>query len=207
MTSGNNTAFVWSWLDVVERRRVDITVLHRVLLGHPHERMRLDQHGEFTARTGLPWAPPLRSDPLAMAGGSKGPFFLEVREVDIHAGIAPGTGWFGGPWRPPRPLLAVERLFAEFAARPYVADPGRGLVAQYRAVEAALERSDEGRSRRRADRVRLLRAPRGTGLLGTTAVNSPSAATLGVAHAPGSPPIWPSPPWRVSFRWETSRSV
>lgn len=79
MTSGNNTAFVWGYLQGVERRRPDVLVLHRVLLGHEHERLRL---APALTELGVPWSPALRSEPAAAFAGVSPPVFIEARDPE-----------------------------------------------------------------------------------------------------------------------------
>ena len=137
MTSGNSSAFVWTYLDVVERRAPDAVLMHRVLLGHDHEKLRLDASaGGFESATGLPWVEGLRSRPLDHLGGLKRPFFLEVREPDLerldglnaHGLVA---RWGGLP-APEVEAIAASAL-AELEARSAVLDPSaRGVLAQSR---------------------------------------------------------------------------
>lgn len=106
--SGNDTAFLWTYMSAVERRRDDLVVLPRVLLGHRHELARLG--GELAlADLGIPWTPDLRSDPVPALRESERPAYVEVREPEIpwldrglirsHGLVGgPGTGLPEGPW-------------------------------------------------------------------------------------------------------------
>jgi len=88
LTSGNDTAFLWSYLQGVELRRADLVLVHRVLLGHRHERNRLlgtdPAPGTTISGTALPWTESLREHPLAVHRAAKlpRPFFIESREID-----------------------------------------------------------------------------------------------------------------------------
>ncbi len=86
VVSGNDTAFVWRYLQGVERRRPDLLVVPRVLLGHPHERLRLD--GPLAA-VGIPWTRDLRDAPVSLLRAGERPAFIEVREPELGAGLAP----------------------------------------------------------------------------------------------------------------------
>ena len=84
MTSGNDTAFTWSYLQRVERRRPDLILVHRVLVGHPAEEVRLGgQAGR--AALGLPWEPRFQQEPISYAAGLRRPFFIELREGESAA--------------------------------------------------------------------------------------------------------------------------
>lgn len=105
MTSGNDPAFTWLYLQGVERRRADLVVVHRILLGHSHEERRL----AATLRSvGLPWTPGLRAAPLDHLAALDRPFYLELREPE-QAALADGrllrhglvAGWGGVPRAPP----------------------------------------------------------------------------------------------------------
>jgi hypothetical protein len=86
LVSGNDTAFVWRYLQGVERRRPDLLVVPRVLLGHPHERLRLQ---EPLAAIGIPWTPALRDAPVGLLLGAARPAFIEVRRPELGAGLVP----------------------------------------------------------------------------------------------------------------------
>lgn len=77
MTSGNNTAFLWTHLQGVERRRADLVVVHRVLLGHEHERRRL---APDLSRLGVDWRPELRANPAPLLAGI--PAAIEARAAE-----------------------------------------------------------------------------------------------------------------------------
>ena len=84
MTSGNDTAFTWTYLQRVERRRVDLTLIHRVLVGHENELLRLGGREELQV-LGLSWEPSLRDRPADQLGGAKRAFFIERREAEQTA--------------------------------------------------------------------------------------------------------------------------
>jgi len=84
MTAGNDTAFLWTYLQGVERRRPDLVVTHRVLLGHEHERLRV---AADLGAAGVPWVEALRERPLSVLSLSppaRG-FYLEMREPERQA--------------------------------------------------------------------------------------------------------------------------
>ncbi len=91
LTSGNDTAFLWGYLQGVERRRSDLVVINRVLTGHLHERNRLvgvdPEPGTKIGGTVLPWSESLRERPLTVhrSVGEMSPFFIETREQDLRA--------------------------------------------------------------------------------------------------------------------------
>jgi hypothetical protein len=105
MTSGNDPAFAWTLLQGVERRRSDLLIAHRVLLGHSHEERRLRARLESV---GVAWEPGLRAEPLLRLGAVNQPFYIEVREPE-RAAVADGrllrhglaAGWQGVPSRGP----------------------------------------------------------------------------------------------------------
>lgn len=82
VTSGNNTAFLWTYLQAVERRRPEMVALHRVLLGHEHERLRLE---EPCRELGVLWEPSLRATPAVALSRVLSPVFIEVREQEEGA--------------------------------------------------------------------------------------------------------------------------
>ncbi len=139
MTSGNDAAFAWLHLQGVERRRADLVIAHRVLLGHPHEERRLRAALEAA---GLPWEPGLRTAPVEHLGGLRRPFFLELREPELAA-LADGrllrhglvAGWGGIPRSPPPeppPLVALRRAALEELGSPIGAsDAEAQLVRAY----------------------------------------------------------------------------
>ncbi len=86
LVSGNDSAFVWRYLQGVELRRPDLLVVPRVLLGHPHERVRLQ--GPL-ADVGIPWTPALRDRPVPLLRAGERPAFIEVREPELRSGLAP----------------------------------------------------------------------------------------------------------------------
>ncbi len=82
MPAENSTAFGWRYLQGIERRRSDLIVVPRSLLGHRHERLRI---GDGLAAAGLPWLPDLREEPLLVLGSLTRPLYLEVREPELAA--------------------------------------------------------------------------------------------------------------------------
>jgi hypothetical protein len=150
LTSGNDTAFLWSYLQGVERRRSDLVVVNRVLLGHPHERNRLlgtdPQPGTKIAGTDLPWSESLRDRPLTVhrAAREQRPFFLETREIDLSSQEGPTLVRHGlvetvaGAARfvPPSPerdyLGSIRRsLFAEMSHPAFAGDVHAKLLRSY----------------------------------------------------------------------------
>ena len=79
--SGNDTAFAWTYLQAVERRRADLLVMPRVLMGHRHELERLGGDQRLTS-LGIPWNPELRDDPAWALKGASRPVFIELREAE-----------------------------------------------------------------------------------------------------------------------------
>ena len=85
VTSGNSAAFVGWYLERIERRRPDLVVFHRTLLGHPFYERRLRERfgtppaGVDTGR--------LRTTAEEALHASRGPVALEIREPDL--GLAP----------------------------------------------------------------------------------------------------------------------
>ncbi len=139
MTSGNDAAFAWLHLQGVERRRADLIVVHRVLLGHSQEERRL---AGPLADVGLTWQPGLRSAPTEHLAGLRRPFYLELREPELPA-LADGrllrhglvAGWRGVPGvAPPEPpsLVALrEGTLAELASPVAARDAQAALVRGY----------------------------------------------------------------------------
>ena len=118
LVSGNDSAFLWWWLQRVERRRPDLTVVPRVLLGHPHEELRLRSSLE---RVGVPWSPALREQPLPLLAAATTPAFLEIRDPELSErgrSLSPhGLVWAVGSAPEPTHLTALrartlERLSA-----------------------------------------------------------------------------------------------
>ena len=85
MVSGNDTAFLWRYLQGVEGRRPDVVVVPRVLLGHPHERLRLEAP---LRSAGIRWTPDLRDAPLVQLRAARRPAFIEVRQPERGAGLS-----------------------------------------------------------------------------------------------------------------------
>ncbi len=135
MTSGNDTAFTWGYLQRVERRRSDLQVVHRVLLGHPQEALRLGGPERLLA-LGLEWTPQLRDDPSGLLTSFARPFFIERRESESAAVAAGQLRRFGlvasvldeeGPW-----LSEVRSsVLAELGQAEFVTDAEAGLVHAY----------------------------------------------------------------------------
>jgi hypothetical protein len=135
MTSGNDTAFTWGYLQRVERRRADLQMVHRVLLGHPQEALRLGGPEGLLA-LGLEWTPQLRDDPSVLLGHFERPFFIERRESESAAVTAGQLRRFGlvasaleeeGPW-----LSKVRSsVLAELGQAEFVTDAEAGLVRAY----------------------------------------------------------------------------
>jgi len=80
ITSGNSSAFVCSYMQRVERRRPDLAVFHRTLMGHPFFELALRlRHGD----------PPLGIDTAELRGDARAaltasrPVAVEVREPDL----------------------------------------------------------------------------------------------------------------------------
>jgi len=82
--SGNSSAFAWAWLGTVERRRVDLVVIPRILMGHPHELARLGGPGAI-ADLGLVWHPSFQSAPLEVLRRGRRPAFVEIRDGERDA--------------------------------------------------------------------------------------------------------------------------
>lgn len=124
ITSGNDPAFLWTYLQGVERRRSDLLIVHRVLLGHGHEELRLRAALEDA---GLAWTPALRSEPTSQLAGASRPVYLEVREPELAA-VAEGrllrhglvAGWRGTvgdvPAEPPRLRSLRDGALSELAS-------------------------------------------------------------------------------------------
>lgn len=135
MTSGNDTAFTWGYLQRVERRRADLQLVHRVLLGHPQEALRLGG-SEGLVALGLDWTPQLRDDPSSLLTRFGRPFFIERREQESAAIAAGQLRRFGlvasstedeGAW-----LSEVRRsVLAELGQAEFVTDAEAGLVRAY----------------------------------------------------------------------------
>lgn len=135
MTSGNDTAFTWGYLQRVERRRSDIHLVHRVLFGHPQESVRLGGPPGLAA-LGLPWTPLLQHDPSRFLADFKRPFFIERRESEQLAfadgrlgafGLVGSSGFAEDPW-----LVGVrDAVLAELAAPEFSSDAEASLVRAY----------------------------------------------------------------------------
>ncbi len=141
LVSGNDTAFSWTWLEAVERRRVDLALVPRVLLGHDHELVRLGGQPGL-ARLGLTWSPDLRADPVAQLSRATRPAFLEIREPEqrhLDAGLLHRHGLvarLGGPAGAEDPWLRVvrERTLADLAAAPCADAQAQQVEAYYRTL-------------------------------------------------------------------------
>ena len=143
MTSGNDTAFTWSYLQRVERRRPDLVLVHRVLVGHPAEEVRLGgQAGR--AALGLPWEPRFQQEPMFFAAGLRRPFFIEQREPESSA-VESGTFAHHGL------VLSGPRHTGGGATAPTPESPWLASLRQARLAEMA-EPSFQG-----DDQTRLVR--------------------------------------------------
>ncbi len=132
LTSGNGTAFLWGYLQGVEGRRADLVLVHRVLLGHLHERNRLlgvdPEPGTPIGGTRLPWSESLRDRPLTVHRSAQveRPFFLESRENDYVGPEASSLARHG----------MVERVAGRGSSPPvvresrYLQSARRGLLAE-----------------------------------------------------------------------------
>jgi hypothetical protein len=135
MTSGNDTAFTWGYLQRVERRRADLALVHRVLLGHPQEQLRL-RAGSGSGELLIPWQPLFQSDPARFLGSFARPFFIERREAEATAfaagglrrhGLVGSESWGDDPW-----LVGLRNsLLAELSEPSFAADAEAGLVRAY----------------------------------------------------------------------------
>ena len=135
MTSGNDTAFTWGYLQRVERRRSDLKIVHRVLLGHPQEALRLGGPERLVA-LGLEWSPQLRDDPSGLLRGFGRPFFIERRESEsaaVTAGQLRRFGLVASASEEENPWLSELRksVLAELRQAEFVADAEAGLVSAY----------------------------------------------------------------------------
>ena len=133
VTSGNNTAFVWTYLQGVEKRRADLIALHRVLLGHEHERLRLE---EDLADLGVAWAPGLRASPATALKGVAAPVFVEVRDAErsfMGSELSEhGTVWQLGGGQESEALAAVRaQTLASLEGPLAFGDEEAGLVAAF----------------------------------------------------------------------------
>lgn len=81
--SGNSSAFTWTYLDAVERRRVDLVVIPRILMGHAHELARLGG-SEALTELGLAWHPAFRAAPAEVLRRGRRPAFVEIREPEVE---------------------------------------------------------------------------------------------------------------------------
>jgi len=150
LTSGNGTAFLWSYLQGVEGRRPDLVLVHRVLLGHLHERNRLlgvdPLPGATILGTRLPWSESLRERPLTVhrAAQVQRPFFIESREADyagpeasslVRHGMVEavaGRGAYPPVLRETPYLQTVRRgLLAEMSRLTFAGDTQARLVRRY----------------------------------------------------------------------------
>jgi hypothetical protein len=150
LTSGNDTAFLWTYLQGVELRRADLVLVHRVLLGHLHERNRLlgtdPAPGATISGTALPWTESLRDHPLVVHRAAKlqRPFFIESREIDraapeaaslVRHGLVERVAGFDsyGERQPESASLRSVRraLFAEMQRPAFAGDAYARLVRSY----------------------------------------------------------------------------
>jgi|GEM_PF-1932479 len=138
--SGNDGAFAWAHLQGVERRRADLVVVPRVLLGHPQEEVRLGGAARFELETGLAWSPATQASPTAAAAAARRPLYLEVRDPELDAlhdgrllphGLVAGWSGVANLHPPPEPpaLRALRRAaLNELAAAAAAGDDEAGLV-------------------------------------------------------------------------------
>jgi len=150
LTSGNDTAFLWVYLQGVERRRADLVVVNRVLLGQLHERNRLvgidPMPGAKIRGTALPWSESLRERPLTVhrATQEARPFFIETRERDLNSNegrnlvrhglveAVPGAAGFVPPSLEHSYLASIRRsLFAEMDHPAFSGDVHASLMRRY----------------------------------------------------------------------------
>ena len=89
LTAGNDPAFLWTALQRVEDRRPDLLMLHRPLLGHAHDLLRVGP--ALRERRALQLGPALRDTPVEVAVAAGRPLLLELREGDSAA--ASRAGW------------------------------------------------------------------------------------------------------------------
>lgn len=135
MTSGNDTAFTWGYLQRVERRRSDLVLLHRVLLGHEHENQRLGGPAGQAA-LGVPWVPELQANPALFLEDFRRPFFLERREAEaphIEAGLLRRHGLLAsGSFGDDAWLAGVRNsMLSELSEPRHARDAEAGLVLAY----------------------------------------------------------------------------
>ena len=115
VTAGNSSAFVEGYLQRVERRRPDLRVFHRTLLGHPFYELALRQ------RFGDPPAGvdthALRGRSEAALAGDPSTVALEIREPDLALAdrLVPAgrVMWLSGGPAPLEPALGRHAILAE----------------------------------------------------------------------------------------------
>ncbi len=157
VTSGNSSAFVGSYLERVERRRPDLAVFHRILLGHEFYELHLRQlHGSPPA--GLDTRALRGSATAALAGGAP-VVAVEIREPDLaHAANLVPAGRVmrlgGGPAALEGALARHDVLARRW--RPTLDDPGflRDAEAQGLLLYERLLRASYYRERGRDDLMR-----------------------------------------------------
>jgi len=131
VASGNDTAFTWAYLQGVEYRRPDLIVVPRVLLGHAHQRIRLE---ERLRDVGIAWSPRLRDRPVPELRGATRPAFVEMRSPEENLALPPHglVVAVRDPGPEPASLRAlrvrtIEALEGDLAH----GDPQAALVAAY----------------------------------------------------------------------------
>lgn len=133
--SGNDSAFAWIYLQGVERRRADLVLLPRILMGHRHELERLGGEERLTA-LGIPWHPELRTDPAWSLKAAARPVFIELREAErerLDRGELRRHGLVTASGRAPPegPWLRAIRVFALHELEQLDGDPQAELVRLY----------------------------------------------------------------------------
>ena len=134
LTSGNNSAFVGCYQRRVERRRPDLVVFHRTLLGHPFYELALRrEHGDPPA--GIDTTA-LRQDARAALAAGRA-VAVEIREPDLS--------WFE--------QLAPSGGVMYLSDGPVVLEPH--LPRDQRLLERWRPRPDEGHFQRDADALQV----------------------------------------------------
>ncbi len=150
MPSGNDTAFLWTYLQGVERRRSDLVLLNRVLVGHAHELARLGGAARMASELGLSWDRTVRDEPLVALERCLRPAYLELRDAEklalsdgrlrrhglVEEVVGSGSGLDSKASYPSEPeaLAQVRRsTLAEIEAVSRLGDPqGASILDYYR---------------------------------------------------------------------------